>query len=59
MDNSITKSVSKKQLCDILGCSYNTLRAWLQKIPNLDYETIRHSKLIPPKEANIILKHLT
>jgi len=59
MDKLDITSVTKGQLCTLLGCSYNTLRRWLKKIPNLDYEAVRHAKLIPPKQAEIILKHLT
>jgi len=58
MDNIENITITKKDLCNRLGCNSKTLRKWLMKIPNLDYEFIKGQKFIPPKYIKIILNHL-
>jgi hypothetical protein len=49
------KALSKKQLRDLYGVSYTTLRAWLKNINDLgDYS----GKTFTPAQVNKIVTHL-
>lgn len=49
------KSMSKSELTTAYGVCRHTLRAWLNKVPNLDQ---KKKKIFSPLEVSLIFKHL-